>query len=249
MKITLKEIDTKSPKDWEKKSTRKKTEKIIEQCGELQDLLYAEKQHSLLIILQGMDASGKDGLLRKVFSHFNPRSLQLYSFVVPTEEELAHDFLWRVHKHTPAKGNIQIFNRSYYEDILVTRVHKYCSDEQAKQRMKSINAFEELLVQDNNTTLLKFYLHVSKEEQEKRMQERVDNPQKHWKYDANDYKEIALHNEYAKMYEDAFAHCHFIPWIIIPADDNWYKEYSVAQKLLETLLSFNMKYPRLPVEK
>ena len=245
MTISLHKTETTAPKEATKAFVKKKTETLIKKLGDLQNLLYAEKKHSLLVILQGMDASGKDGVLRKVFNHFNPRNIKVHSFNVPTAEEAAHDFLWRAHPHTPAKGMIQIFNRSYYDDVLVTRVHKQCSDAEAKQRMKAINHFEELLKEDNNTTLLKFYLHVSKHEQQKRIQERVDNPAKHWKYDVNDYKEIALRDEYIKMYEDVFVHCNKAPWIIVPADNNWYKEYIIAETLLTTLESLNMKYPPL----
>ena len=245
MKIDLNNTSTHPPGDAHKSETKKKTAAIIKKLSDLQNLLFAEKKYSVLIILQGMDASGKDGVLKNVFSHFNPRNLKLHSFSVPTEEEAAHDFLWRAHKHTPAKGLLQIFNRSYYEDVLVTRVHKQCSDAKAKQRMTAINQFEQLLKEDNNTQILKFFLHVSKKEQEERMQERVDKASKHWKYDENDYKEIALHDEYAKMYEDVFKHCNLVPWHIVPSDKNWYKEYTIAHYLLELLESLNMKYPPL----
>ncbi len=245
MNITLKNIDTKAPKDWQKAATKKKTETIVKKLSDLQNVLYAEKKHSILIVLQGMDASGKDGVLKNVFSHFNPRNINVHSFDVPTEEEAAHDFLWRVHTHTPAKGMIQIFNRSHYDNVIVTRVHKWCSDAKAAKRMKSMNDFEYLLETDNHTEILKFYLHVSKDEQEKRIQERVDNPAKHWKYDANDYKEIALRDEYIKMYEDVFKHCNKIPWIIVPSDQNWYKEHIIAKTLLERLEALDMKYPPL----
>lgn len=248
MNIDLNKTSTLPPDSLQKAAIKKKTATIIKKLSDLQNLLYAEKKHSVLIILQGMDASGKDGVLKNIFSHFNPRNIQLHSFDVPTKEEAAHDFLWRAHRHTPAKGMIQIFNRSYYEDVLVTRVHKQCSDAKAKQRMQAINNFEQLLAEDNHTQILKFYLHVSKKQQEKRMQERIDNASKHWKYDEKDYKEIALHDEYAKMYEDVFKHCNAIPWIIVPADKNWYKEYLIAQTLVELLDSLDMKYPPLKME-
>ena len=212
----------------------------------MQNLLYAQSKYSILVILQGMDASGKDGTLKNVFNHFNPRNLHVRSFDVPTAEEAAHDFLWRAHMYTPAKGMIQIFNRSYYEDVLVTRVHNLCTDKMAKERMHAINAFEQLLHTDNNTHILKFYLHVSKEEQEERLQERVDKPSKHWKYNPADYKEVALRDEYIKMYEDVFKHCNDMPWTIVPADHNWVKEHMIAKALLEKLESLNMKYPPLP---
>ncbi len=201
--------------------------------------------HSVLVILQGMDASGKDGVLRKVFSRINPRGLKVHSFDVPTEEEAAHDFLWRVHSHTPGKGMIQVFNRSQYDSVLVTRVHGWCSDETARLRMESINAFEQLLQRDNYTHVLKFYLHVSKEEQEERLQDRMDKPHKHWKFNVNDFKEVAVRDQYVDMYEDVFKHCNKIPWTIVPADQNWYKEHIVASTLLETLESLEMQYPDL----
>lgn len=245
MNISLHKTDTQPPKELQKAATKKKTEAIIEKLSELQNRLYANKKHSVLIILQGMDASGKDGVLKNIFSHFNPRSIQVHSFDVPTDEEKAHDFLWRAHLHTPSKGAIQIFNRSYYDDVLVTRVHGWCSDEKAKRRMKVMNAFEHLLHTDNYTQILKFYLHTSKKEQEKRIQERVDSPSKHWKFRTDDYKEIALREKYIDMYEDLFTHCNDFPWTIVPADKNWYKEYVIAKTLLDTLEGLQMKYPPL----
>ncbi|MDQ2753293.1 MAG: polyphosphate kinase [Bacteroidota bacterium] len=245
MTISLHQTETCAPKSFTKAATKEKTTTLIQKLDDLQNLLFAEKKHSLLVILQGMDCSGKDGVLRHVFNHFNPINIQVHSFSVPTKEEIAHDFLWRAHKYTPAKGMVQIFNRSYYDDVLETRVHKQCSDAEAKQRMNAINHFEQLLKEDNNTTILKFYLHVSQSQQEKRMQERVDNPAKHWKFDAADYKEIALRDEYIKMYEDAIHHCKKIPWTIVPADKNWYKEYIISKTVVETLEAFNMKYPLL----
>ena len=245
MHISLKDIDTGAPDGLTKKGTKKKTKAILKKFGDLQNLLYAQKKYAILVVIQGMDASGKDGTLKNVFNHFNPRNLNVHSFDVPTAEEAAHDFLWRAHKFVPAKGMIEIFNRSYYEDVLVTRVHNLCSDEKAKERMKEINNFESLLEHDNNTHILKFYLHVSKQEQEKRLQERVEKPSKHWKYDANDYKEVALRDEYINMYEDVFKHCNHPGWRIVPADHNWVKEYLIANALLEALESLKMEYPDL----
>jgi PPK2 family polyphosphate:nucleotide phosphotransferase len=205
--------------------------------------LYAESQHSLLVIVQGMDASGKDGVIRNVFGKLNPQGVEVKSFKVPTAEEAAHDFLWRVHQHAPAKGIIQIFNRSHYEDVLVTRVHKWIDDDIARKRMDAINDFEKLLEQHNSTAILKFYLHVSQKEQLERLNERIRDPEKQWKYNENDFSETRLWDIYMEMYEDCFEHCDHIPWIIVPADQNWYKEYMIATKILETLKSFDMKYP------
>jgi len=181
-KIRLADISTRAPKELDKKDIKEKTAGILAELDELQNLLYAESRHSVLVVIQGMDGSGKDGVIRNVFGHLNPQGVTVQSFKVPTEEELAHDFLWRVHRHTPGKGVIQLFNRSHYEDILVTRVHKWCDDELAEKRIKAINDFEDLLVKNNNTHILKFYLHVSPEEQHERLSERMSDPAKMWKY-------------------------------------------------------------------
>ena len=244
----LAEIPTRAPKDADKKKTKEETEALLAELSDLQNLLYAESKHAILIVLQGMDASGKDGLIRDVFSRMNPQGVRVQSFKVPTEEELAHDFLWRVHQHAPARGTIQIFNRSHYEDVLVTRVHGWCDDATAQKRFDAINHFEQLLALHNNTTILKFYLHVSAEEQEDRLRERIENPAKRWKYNAKDEKEAALRDKYRQMYEDVFENCSALPWTIVPADQNWYKEYTVALKLAETLKSLNMKFPEAAIK-
>ena len=242
-KISLKDTDTRAPEKLDKEKTKKEIEQILISLDELQNLLYAESQHSLLVIIQGMDASGKDGAIRNVFGKLNPQGVEVKSFKAPTAEELAHDFLWRIHRHTPPKGIIQIFNRSHYEDILVTRVHKWIDDATAKKRMEAINDFEKLLKQHNNTAILKFYLHVSPEKQLERLNERIRDPKKQWKYNENDFSESRLWDIYMEMYEDCFEHCDYIPWTIVPADQNWYKDYIIASKILETLKNFDMKYP------
>jgi len=245
VEINLSKISTKADTDIDKKKTKEKTVKILEEINELQNLLYAENKHSLLVILQGMDASGKDGVIRNIFGHLNPQGVTVKSYKAPSTEELTHDFLWRIHPHAPAKGMIQIFNRSHYEDILITRVHKWCNDETAKKRMKAINDWEELLALHNNTHILKFYLHVSPEEQNERLEERKTNPAKMWKYNENDEKERALRDEYLKMYEDCFANCNQPNWNIIPSDQNWYKEYLIANKVCDTLKNLDMKFPEM----
>ncbi len=241
----LKDISTRAPKDLDKQETKLKTVRILEELDELQNLLYAEGKHSVLVVLQGMDASGKDGTIRNVFGHMNPQGILVWSFKVPTSEELSHDFLWRVHSKTPAKGFIVLFNRSHYEDVLVTRVHKWCDDETAEKRMKAINDFEDLLKDHGNTHILKFYLHISAEEQQERLTERVHDPKKHWKYNEKDFEEAKLYSEYHKMYEEVFEKCNKIPWIIVPADQNWYKEYVIAKALKETLEGLKMQYPAI----
>lgn len=243
--IKLSQVSTRAENGLDKKETKEKTAKILEEVNELQNLLYAENKHSILVVIQGMDASGKDGVIRNIFGHLNPQGVSVTSFKAPTEEELSHDFLWRIHRQSPPKGMIQIFNRSHYEDILITRVHKWCDDETAKKRMKAINDWEELLQQHNNTHILKFYLHVSHEEQQERLNERINDPTKMWKHNPGDHKEREHWQDYMKMYEDAFSNCNQPPWNIIPSDQNWYKEYLIASKLLDTLKNLNMQYPGL----
>ncbi|HET7898478.1 MAG TPA: PPK2 family polyphosphate kinase [Flavisolibacter sp.] len=240
----LKDISTRSPKELDKATTKEETTRLHEQLEDLQYLLFAESKHAVLVIFQGLDASGKDGTIKNTFSCMNPQGVSVQSFKAPTAEELSHDFLWRIHRHAPAKGMIQVFNRSHYEDVLVTRVHGWCDDETAQQRFKAINHFEKLLQVHNNTTILKFYLHVSPERQQERLKERTEDPKKGWKYNAKDFDEAKLWDKYIQAYEDVFEHCSEVPWTIVPADHNWYKEYIVAKKLKEALSALNMTYPK-----
>ncbi|MBX2925992.1 MAG: polyphosphate kinase [Chitinophagaceae bacterium] len=244
-KISLQKISTRAPKTLDKEQTKLKTASILRELNELQNLLYAEGKHSLLVIIQGMDASGKDGVIRNVMTTMNPQGVTVKSFKVPTAEEAAHDFLWRVHAAAPAKGMIQVFNRSHYEDILVTRVHKWCTDETAGQRMQAINAFEELLEKHNQTHILKFYLHISPEEQQQRLNERMQDPAKMWKYNEKDFEEARLWKLYMKMYEECFNKCNKVPWTIVPSDQNWYKENIIASAIHKLLFSLKMHYPGL----
>lgn len=243
--LKLKEISTRAPHDFDKDRTKKKTLEILNELDDLQNLLYAEGKHSVLVVIQGMDGSGKDGVIRNVFGKLNPQGVTVASFKVPTPVELSHDFLWRIHSHTPPKGVIQIFNRSHYEDIIVTRVHDWCSDELAKKRMKAINDFEKLLEEHNDTHILKFYLHISPEEQKERLYERLSDPGKMWKYNEKDLEEAKLWDAYMNFYEECFENCNVVPWIIVPSDQNWYKEYIFASHLHDLLKSLNMKYPGL----
>jgi PPK2 family polyphosphate:nucleotide phosphotransferase len=244
-KISLKDISTRAPKEFDKETTKKKTSEILNKLDDFQNLLFAEGIHSVLIVLQGMDASGKDGVIRNVLGVLNPQGVTVKSFKAPTAEELSHDFLWRVHHVAPPKGVIQVFNRSHYEDILITRVHGWCDDKTAKRRMKAINDFEQLLEEHNNTHMLKFYLHISTEEQHDRLTERLNDPGKMWKYNEKDFEEAKLWERYREMYEDCFEHCDKIPWTIVPADQNWYKEFVVATALFDLLKGLDMKYPGL----
>jgi PPK2 family polyphosphate:nucleotide phosphotransferase len=244
-KISLKDISTRAPKDLDKESTKKKTNEILNKLDDLQNLLFAESKHSVLVVIQGMDASGKDGVIRNVFGVLNPQGVTVRSYKTPTLEELSHDFLWRIHQAAPAKGIIQIFNRSHYEDILITRVHGWCDDNTAKKRMNAINDFEKLLEEHNDTHILKFYLHISPEEQNERLKERLNDPGKMWKYNEKDFEESKFWKDYEKMYEDCFEYCNEIPWTIVPADQNWYKEFIIATALYGLLKSLDMKYPGL----
>ncbi|MEP6926900.1 MAG: PPK2 family polyphosphate kinase [Ginsengibacter sp.] len=241
----LKDISTRAGKEYEKQETKDKTAKILEELNDLQNLLFAENKHSLLVVIQGMDGSGKDGVIRNVFTSMNPQGVDVKSYKAPTSEELSHDFLWRIHQYAPAKGMVRIFNRSHYEDILITRVHKWCDDKTARKRMKAINDWEELLTGQNNTHILKFYLHVSAKEQQQRLEERTKDPSKMWKYNVNDFEEAKLWDIYMRMYEDCFENCNIIPWAIVPSDQNWYKEYIIALTIRDTLAGLKMQYPGL----
>ncbi len=242
--IKLDKIETRAPSSLEQQKTKDKIQSILAELNELQNLLYAESKHAVLVVIQGMDASGKDGLIRHVFGNLNPQGVMVQSFKVPTPEELSHDFLWRIHNHAPAKGMIQIFNRSHYEDILITRVHKLIDDDIAKQRMKAINDFEEMLAA-NSTLIFKFYLHVSPEKQHERLEQRIHDKTKQWKYNENDFIEARLSKDYRNAYEDCFEHCNEIPWTIVPADQNWYKEFVVTDALYKAFKSLKMEYPEL----
>ncbi len=243
--IKLAQIDTRAPRDLDKQEIKQKTKDLLSELDELQNLLFASSKYSVLIVIQGMDGSGKDGVIRNVFTSMNPQGVVVKSYKAPTAEELSYDFLWRIHQHVPAKGMMQIFNRSYYEDILVTRVHKWCDDNTAKKRMQAINDFEKLLQEHNNTQILKFYLHVSPEEQQERLAERLKDQAKMWKYNESDFNEARLWDLYMQMYEECFENCNEPEWIIVPADQNWYKEYLIAGKLLELLKGLDMQYPGL----
>jgi PPK2 family polyphosphate:nucleotide phosphotransferase len=241
-KIQLADIPTTAPAGLEKKDLKDETERLVERLGELQHIMYAQGKYSVLIILQGMDGSGKDGAVRNVFHGCTIAGLDLASFKKPTEEEFAHDFLWRIHKWVPQKGMMTIFNRSHYEDILIQRVHNWITEERVKKRMAAINAFEELLEFDNNTLVIKFYMHISKEEQEIQLQQRRDDPTKFWKHNDGDWEERKLWDKYMEAYEYAINESD-IPWYICPVDNRWYRDYFIAKTLVERLEALNMSLP------
>lgn len=227
---------------------RKHVEKLLranlDRLNELQNLLYADSGHALLIILQAMDAGGKDSTIRHVAGAFNPQGVRVVSFKVPTEHELAHDFLWRVHQQTPRRGEIAIFNRSHYEDVLVVRVHNLVPELVWRQRYDQINAFEQLLA-DNGVTILKFFLHISKEEQKQRFEERLRNPRKNWKFRRGDLSERAVWDEYMAAYEEALSRCstEHASWIVVPADHKWYRNLVVSRFLIRAIESLELSYP------
>jgi len=217
---------------------------LNESLEELQEMLYAESKHKVLIILQGMDTSGKDGTIRHVFEGVNPQGVKVASFKVPTQEELAHDYLWRVHKHTPGRGEITIFNRSHYEDVLVVRVNELAPRPVWERRYEQINAFEKTLV-DEGTTILKFFLHISKKEQKERLLDRLQEPNKQWKFSLGDLKTRARWDDYMLAYQDVLnlTSTDWAPWYIVPSDKKWYRNLVVASVLVDTLKSLDIHYP------
>lgn len=239
----LNKLPTGATKDVDEKKIRRQFDEVTQRLAELQQILYAQAKHSLLVVLQGMDASGKDGAVRDVFGRIGPTGCRLQAFKRPTDEELAHDFLWRVHPHAPPRGIIQIFNRSHYEDVLIQRVHHWIDEDTVQRRFEQINHFESLL-HSNGTQIVKFYLHVDPEEQLRRLQERMGDPTKRWKHNPNDFEERKFWDQYMAAYEDVFKHCGpDFPWTIVPADNNWYKEHLIATKLIEVLEGLDLKYP------
>ena len=231
----------------DKKTVEKKTKKILKRIGELQYKMYAQRKHSLLIVFQGLDASGKDGLTKRLLKYCNPVGISIKSFKKPTNEEFSHDFLWRVHKHTPLKGDTQIFIRSHYEDILVPTVEKFIPDEVIEERYQLINDFEKI-VEHNGTKILKFYLNVSYDTQEERLNERVVNPEKHWKHNDGDWETRKKFKQYLEVYDNIFEKCNVIPWYNIPADTNWQKTYFVSKVVLDTLEKMDIEWPKLESE-
>jgi len=242
--ISLEKIDTGAPKKADKDLIKGEIEVLTKKLGELQNLLYAEKKHSILIVLQGMDGSGKDGIIRKVFSNCSPAGILPTCFKKPTETEMAHDFLWRIHQAAPPKGYIGIFNRSHYEDVLIQRVHKWIDEDRVAVRFNAINSFEQLLRDDNNTVILKFFLYLSKEKQSEKLQERIDNPEENWKHNAADWGERQYWNEYMKAYEDVLNKS-VIPWYIVPCDQKWYRDYYILKVMVDELEKLHMKFPLL----
>jgi PPK2 family polyphosphate:nucleotide phosphotransferase len=229
----------------DKESTNAKTANLVQDLDRFQKLLYAEHKHKILIVLQGMDTAGKDGTIRHVFSGVNPQGVRVASFKVPTPEELAHDFLWRVHKQTPGAGEIVIFNRSHYEDVLIVRVHGWITKDVCVRRYADINAFEQLLANEG-TTILKFFLHIDKAEQKKRLEERLAEKDSQWKFNSGDLKERKLWGDYMQAYADAISatSTEWAPWYIIPANRKWFRNWLISKILVERLKELKMAYPK-----
>ncbi len=216
-----------------------------QKLDELQELLTADGRHAILVVLQGMDTAGKDGTIRHIFTGVNPQACDVSAFKEPTPLELKHDFLWRIHKRVPARGTIGIFNRSHYEDILVTRVHKTISDKVAHARIRQIVQFEESLAEDG-VTILKFFLHISRDEQTRRLESRLSDPDKHWKLAQADFAERSYWSEYMRAYDEAIsktsrAHA---PWYIIPSDHKWYRNVAISGIMVDAMKGLKMKYPQ-----
>lgn len=245
MGIHLSGISTKAPEGMSKDHAKNEMKKMAKEIADLQYIMYAENKKALLIVFQGMDASGKDGATKNVFRYCSPSGIRAFGFKKPTDEEFAHDFLWRVHKLAPAKGQIVIFNRSHYEDILIQRVHNWIDDDRVEARINAINAWEKTLLQDNNTTILKFYLHISPERQMEKLQERIDVAEKNWKHNPGDWEERQHWDKYQQCYEDAINRCNAIPWHIVPVDSRWYRNYFIAKTVLDTMKDMAFEFPKL----
>lgn len=221
-----------------------KLEKLNAKLEVLQELLYAEHKHKVLVILQAMDTGGKDGAIRRVFDRVNPAGVRVASFKTPTPEELDHDYLWRIHKQVPGRGELVVFNRSHYEDVLVVRVHNIVPPEVWSKRFEQINEFERNLA-ENGTTILKFYLHIDLDEQKERLQARLDDPTKHWKFRLGDLEERKLWPDYMKAFEDVLSKTstEYAPWYIVPANRKWFRDLVISSVLVDTLEGLKMKYP------
>lgn len=244
-KIRLKDIASEiSDTSYNKKSAYNRIAENVVVMADLAKKLYAEDKRSILLVLQGMDTAGKDGTIRSVMRGMNPTSCQVVSFKKPSEEELDHDFLWRIHKSVPRRGNIGIFNRSHYEDVLIVRVHSLIPESVWKTRYETINDFEKLLHQ-NGTTIVKCFLHISSETQRKRLQARLDDPGKHWKFNMADLAERKLWDDYQEAYESALENCStkYAPWHIIPSDKKWSRNLVVSEILRKTLEELDPQFP------
>jgi PPK2 family polyphosphate:nucleotide phosphotransferase len=235
-------------REWDKKKTEKETKKTLKAIGELQNKMYAQGKYSLIVVLQGIDASGKDGVTKGLLKYCNPVGLEVHSFKKPTDLEFAHDFLWRIHQVCPAKGVMQVFIRSHYEDILVPTVEKYIPAAIIEKRYETINTFEKML-EDHGTRVLKFFLNVSMDTQKERLMERIEVKEKHWKHKDGDWDTREKFDQYMKVYEKILNRCSEVPWNVVPADRNWQKLYAVATVVLAALREMDLQWPPLVTER
>ena len=244
-KVHLKDFKTDDDGGLEKDKGQEEFQKLHERLIELEALLYAENRHAVLVVLQGMDTSGKDSTTRAVFSGLNPSSVDVVSFKQPTDEELGHDFLWRIHRNAPRRGQIVVFNRSHYEDVIVVRVRKLVEEKRWKARFDHINAWEQMLC-DEGTIVRKFFLHISKDYQKERLEKRLSDASKNWKFQPGDLVVRRSWDEYQDAYEDALSRCStkHSPWYVIPAERRWYRDLLVTKILVETLEGLKMSYPK-----
>jgi PPK2 family polyphosphate:nucleotide phosphotransferase len=243
-RISLKNFDPAYRGNYNKAQASAEEKQLEKRFAELQERLYAEGRQALLIVLQAMDAGGKDGTIKRVFDCVNPQGVRVTSFKAPTPQELAHDFLWRIHQHVPPKGYIGIFNRSHYEDVLIVRVNQLVPKAVWEKRYEHINQFEKLLT-DSGVKILKFFLHISKEEQKQRFQERLDDPSKHWKFSTGDLSVRNQWDDYMRAYEDAITRCNtdYAPWHIVPANRKWYRNFVITRTIVDALDAMNPQYP------
>ncbi len=245
-KLDLSKIDPADTSEFngDKDKSKGALKKLLARLDALQEVMYAQQKHKLLVVLQATDTGGKDGAIRDVFSGINPQGVNVTGFKVPTPEELAHDFLWRIHRQTPRTGEIKIFNRSHYEDVLVVRVHNIVPEKTWRQRYAHIANFEKLLAEEG-TTILKFYLHIDKDEQKERLQARLADPNKHWKFNPGDLDERKLWNDYMKAYEEAISKTStaYAPWYIVPSNKKWYRNLVIASTIVDALEGLKMSYP------
>jgi PPK2 family polyphosphate:nucleotide phosphotransferase len=244
-KIRLTDFDPDFCGGLDKEKTRDRTAQLCQRIGDLQQLLHANASHAVLLVLQGMDTSGKDGVSRRVLESVNPAGVETANFKAPSAEELAHDFLWRIHKVVPRYGSIGVFNRSHYEDVLIVRVLGLRPQKEWRPRYDQINAFEKTLT-DNRVVLLKFFLHISKQEQAERLRARLVDPRKNWKFSRTDLEMRKRWNDFQKAYEDAINRCSATdaPWHLVPANRKWYRDYVVAQTVVEAMEKLKLKWPR-----
>jgi len=244
MKLDLTKIPTTPPESFEKVRAKKQAKAYGSVISDLVEKFAAVESHALLIVFQGMDASGKDGAVRAAFERSSPANIKVSGWGKPTELEKKHDFLWRLYQKVPAKGEIAIWNRSHYEDVLIQRVHDWVDEKTIDNRFDAINAFERNLIEDNNTIILKFLLHTSYDEQEKQLQERIDESSKHYKHNPSDWEERKHWDAYMAAYNDVLARSQ-ITWNIVPTDKRWYRDYLVSKTIMEALESLNMEWPKL----